>query len=148
MKHLLMSGFAAMLLLIQLASCSQFNDDSNPYDVTEPLKELSGEWKIQSVIRNGTDITQNMDFSQFTLKMNDDGTYHIDNYLPFVVRHDGQWKTDDPQYPFRLTFLETAGSPTTVDINAPIQQGLRVLTIQLSPGCSGNSYTYTLQRKQ
>lgn len=149
MKTIKMTVAIGLALMSSLASCSQFTDDSSPYDVTEPVKNLSGEWKIQSVLRNGTDITENMDFSPFSVTMNSDGTYHIENYMPFVVRRDGQWKADDAQYPFRLTFLETSDNKeTTVDITSPIQQGVRMMTIQLSPGCSSNTYTYTLQRKQ
>ena len=130
-----------------MTSCSQFSDDSSPYDVAEAVKGLDGVWKLKTVTRNGIDITSDMDFSKFALHMNSDGTYHIENYLPFVVEKDGTWKTDDPHYPFRLSFLEngTAGD-VSVDFNIPVVNGQRSLQITLSPGCASNVYTYMLEK--
>ena len=137
-----------MLLLTSITSCSQFSDDTSPYDVSEPVKDLCGVWKLTSVTRNGVDISKMMDFSKFSLVMNLDGGYHIENYLPFVVKNDGAWLVSDRQYPLNLHFIENGQTQTTtVDINTPILDGERMLTIQLSPGCSGNTYTYILQRK-
>jgi hypothetical protein len=134
---------------LAIAGCSQFSDDSNPYDVTEAVKDVSGVWKLKSVTRNNIDITTDMDFSRFALHMGDDGRYHIENYLPFVVQKDGQWSTDNPHYPFRLSFLED-GAATSVDVDfrSPVVGGQRSLLITLSPGCASNVYTYTLERTE
>ncbi|MGI6242232.1 MAG: DUF5004 domain-containing protein [Prevotella sp.] len=133
--------------IVLMAGCSSFDDDSNPYGTSEALKDLSGIWKLQNVTRNDIDITQEMDFTKFSLNIHPDGTYHIDNYLPFVVEKDGTWNTDNEQYPFRLTFTEDGATEgTTIDINYPIVNGSRSLNISLSPGCSSNIYTYTLLR--
>lgn len=132
-----------------VASCSQFSDDSSPYDVLEAVKNVGGTWKLKTVTRNNVDITADMDFSRFALHMNNDGTYHIENYLPFVVRQDGTWTTDDPQQPFRLSFKENGVAvPVDVDFNFPIVGGQRTLKVTLSPGCASNVYTYTLERTE
>ncbi len=130
------------------ASCSSFTDDSDPYKGVEPMKNLTGTWKITGVERNTIDITDHMDFSKFRLNLNADGTYTIDNYLPFVVKGNGVWKTDDPQYMYTLYFLESSSADTTaVEINYPISDGVRKLTMTLSPGCYSNKYTYTMERE-
>ena len=129
------------------ASCSTFNDDTDPYGAVEGMKDLSGAWKIENVTRNNIDITRAVDFSQFTLHLLADGTYHIDNYLPFVVRQNGTWGIDDPQYPFNLSFKENGqGENMTVELKYPISNGERKLFITLSPGCSSNKYVYQLIR--
>ena len=129
------------------ASCSTFSDDTDPYGAVEGLKDLSGAWKIENVTRNNIDITRAVDFSQFTLHLIADGTYHIENYLPFVVRQNGTWGIDDPQYPFNLSFKENGqGENMTVELKYPISNGERKLFITLSPGCSSNKYVYQLIR--
>ena len=150
MKHrLLLNLCACGCWLMAMTGCSQFNDDTSPYDVTESVKGLSGVWKLKNVTRNNIDITSDMDFSKFALHMNSDGTYHIENYLPFVVEKDGKWSTDDPHYPFRLSFTEN-GSATdvSVDFNIPVINGQRSLQISLSPGCASNVYTYKLEKEK
>ena len=146
MKHKIINVFIVLAAML-LASCSTFNDDTDPYGAAEGVKDLSGAWKIESVSRNNIDITRAVDFSQFTLHLLADGTYHIDNYLPFVVRHNGTWAIDDPQYPFNLMFKENGKDDlTTVELKYPISSGERKLLITLSPGCSTNKYVYQLIR--
>ena len=146
MKHIF-KILTILTLSIFLASCDSFNDENNPYEGSEVAKDLSGVWKIMTVTRNGVDITKDMDFSQFTLHLNENGTYKIDNYLPFVVQKDGNWSTDNPDYPFRLSFTEkNSSSATTVNLNYPTIKGSRNLLIKLSPGCSSNSYMYQMER--
>lgn len=134
--------FILMLISI-MVSCSTID----AYDVEESVKDISGVWKLQMVSRNGIDITESMDFSQFTLNLNNDGTYTIDNYLPFVVKENGIWDTDNPTMPFQIVFKEESKSePVKVELNYPIVNGSRSLTIKLSPGCYSNTYVYQLIR--
>ena len=51
-----------------------------------------------------------MDFTNFHLLLNKDNTYVLENYLPFVVRKNGVWKVDDPEYPHFLIFTEDDAS--------------------------------------
>ena len=66
-----------------------------------------------------------------------------------MVEKDGKWSTDDPHYPFRLSFIEN-GSATdvSVDFNIPVINGQRSLQISLSPGCASNVYTYKLEKEK
>ena len=131
------------MLISIMVSCSTID----AYDVEESVKDISGVWKLQMVSRNGIDITESMDFSQFTLNLNNDGTYTIDNYLPFVVKENGIWDTDNPTMPFQIVFKEESKSePVKVELNYPIVNGSRSLTIKLSPGCYSNTYVYQLIR--
>lgn len=132
-----------LLMIFTVMSC-RTND---VYDIEESVKDISGVWKLQSVSRNGIDITESMDFSQFALNLNSDGTYTMDNYLPFVVKENGIWSTDNPTMPFLISFKETSKSePVNVELNYPTVNGSRSLTIKLSPGCYSNTYTYQLKR--
>lgn len=131
------------MLISIMVSCSTID----AYDVEESVKDISGVWKLQMVSRNGIDITESMDFSQFALNLNSDGTYTIDNYLPFVVKENGIWDTDNPTMPFQIVFKEESKSePVKVELNYPIVNGSRSLTIKLSPGCYSNTYVYQLIR--
>lgn len=97
--------------------------------------------------RNSNDITETMDFSQFQINLKKDGKYTIENYLPFVVRHNGTWKVDDIYYPFRLYFTEDgATEQASTDILFPITNGERNIVITHSPGCGSNTYTYVFKK--
>lgn len=146
MKKTIQSALCAALCAA-LASCSTFSSDEDSLSGTEPVKDLSGVWAIETATRNGTDITKAYDFSQFQLHLNADGTFSMDNYLPFVVKKNGTWGTDDPTHPFHISFKEEgAGESTTVELKYPITDGERTLTIGLSPGCYTNTYVYTMKR--
>ena len=139
--------FICLIAGMAISSCSRLNDDFDPYDITESLKDLSGVWKIESVTRNDVDITNAIDISNFSLNLNADGTYTIDNYLPFVVRESGVWTTDNPQYPFKLIFKENGTEQgMDVELKYPIVNGERKLSITLSPGCESNHYMYQMKR--
>lgn len=126
-----------------ITSCST----TDPYDIAESTKDLSGVWKLQTVVRNGIDITEDMDFSQFVLNLKADGTYSIENYLPFVVKEDGTWSLDNPTMPFMLCFKEASQTQSVdVELNYPIIDGHRSLSIKLSPGCGSNTYSYQLMK--
>lgn len=148
MNNMIKNTGRALLMALLLTSCSQFADDTSPYSVPEAVKNVSGVWTLKNVTRNDIDITSDMDFSKFELHITNDGRYHIENYLPFVVEKDGTWTTDDPLYPYQLSFHEDgATSRVNVNFNFPVVNGQRTLLITLSPGCASNVYTYVLERK-
>jgi len=123
-------------------SCDDFKDES-PDIPEESIKDLSGSWKIVKATRNGTDITSAFDFSKFKLNINKDNSYTIEEYLPFIVRDNGTWETDDSQYPFKVMFKEDdAPEPTISTLNYPISGNSRQIKLTFSPGCYSNSYTY------
>ena len=127
-----------------MTACDTFNDDFSADSYSEAPKEVSGIWQLTGVTRNGSDISDEMDFSQFKLHLNGDNSYTLENYLPFVVEGNGTWTVDDPLYPFSLTFQEEeGGDPVKVEISYPIVKGKRNITLTLSPGCYSNSYVYS-----
>jgi hypothetical protein len=147
MKHITRL-FLAVAAVALATSCSTFSDDSNPYEVSESAKNLSGTWKLQTVTRNGIDITKSMDFTRFQLQLKDDGTYSIQNYLPFVVSGEGKWAVNDPQHPMQLSFQENGTSEAVnLGFSYPVVNGQRSISITLSPGCHSNVYVYTLYRE-
>jgi hypothetical protein len=92
------------------------------------------------------DITEAVDFSQFKINFNPDNTYSFENYLPFIVKQQGTWALDDPQYPFKINFRETSKTESTVtDLTYPIVHGKRQIRLSFSPGCQSNKYEYILE---
>lgn len=130
-----------------LVSCNTFNDETLPDTYSEVPKDISGEWELYNVTRNGIDITKRMDFSSFHLLLNADNTYKLDNYLPFIVKQDGTWSVDDLLYPFHLIFKEgTSQYEVKTEIQYVTRGGKRQLILTLSPGCHTNEYVYTFQK--
>lgn len=137
---------AFCLIAVAFGSCDTFKDEASPEHYSEVSKDIKGDWKLVSVLRNGIDITDRMDFSRFHLFLNEDNTYKFENYLPFIVKKNGTWKVDDPMYPFQLTFKEENGeAEVNTAINFLIANGHRRLVIELSPGCSMNKYVYAFE---
>ncbi|HEX6429640.1 MAG TPA: DUF5004 domain-containing protein [Niastella sp.] len=112
---------------------------------SEPVKDLSGNWQIIKATRNGTDLTQRFDFSRFRIHFTD-STYTIDSLVPFIVSRNGKWAFDDPTYPFTLSLKATDSSAKSSPLLYPVTGGQRNLIITFSPGCSLNTYQYTLQK--
>ncbi|MEP6682138.1 MAG: DUF5004 domain-containing protein [Parafilimonas sp.] len=117
--------------------------------LVEPVKDLNALWRLQTVTRNETDITQFIDSAGFRLNLSPDNTYTLqgDN-IPFVVNvAAGTWSVDDPQYPYSITFKPTDSTNTfTGSIATPAIQGNRTLSIKFSPGCHSNAYVYTFEK--
>ena len=143
----LATALAAIVATVMMVACSTFTDETNPYAVEEAMKDMSGTWRLKTVTRNGINITQQMDFSRFRLILDADGTYTIQNYLPFVVKENGTWKVNDPLHPMLLSFKENGEAEgIDLDFTYPVVDGSRALSITLSPGCHTNSYVYSFYR--
>jgi hypothetical protein len=119
--------------------------------VAEPVKNLTGTWKIVAATRNGTNLlplvdTSYINFSKFSIVFNG-SNYTLNNPLPFIVSANGTYSLDNPQYPFVITFKQS-GSSTSVStaFTYPIVNGVRVLTLVFSPGCPQNTYSYSLEK--
>lgn len=139
-KRTLCMSFIA--LSVMLASC-----EPEEITIAETHKNLEGSWKIVKAVRNGTDLTNRIDFTQFRLNLNNGGGYTIDNKLPFLVSNNGTWSLDDPAYPFLITFSTEGGeNPVPTSFDFPVVAGKRQISLEFSPGCSANSYQYTLER--
>lgn len=134
------------ILLLMFSSCDKFTDEY-PTEYKESAKVLDGTWRIIKVSRNGSDITSQFDFSKFRINFNSDKTYTVENYLPFLVKSDGTWSLDDPQYPFNLVFKENGAEETMISgFSYPILDGKRQISLSFSPGCHSNIYTYVFEK--
>ncbi|MDR1681787.1 MAG: DUF5004 domain-containing protein [Candidatus Symbiothrix sp.] len=147
MKQTLYIKLLLFCLIGFAAACDKF-ESQNTSVPEEAEKVIDGTWKITKATRNGVDITGLMDFSQFRIRFNHDKTYSIANYLPFVVKADGTWSLDDPQYPFHLNLIENGSSETfTSTFNYPVVNGKRTILLSFSPGCRNNIYTYSFEKE-
>ena len=111
----------------------------------EALKDITGNWQVIKATRNGTDLTNIVDFSQFKLNFAN-GNYTLENKLPFLVNQNGSFSLDDPQYPFKITFTAPGAQPVSTIFTYPVLNGKRQLSLTFSPGCANNSYVYVLQQ--
>ncbi len=128
-------------LLLCVLSCKK----ESVLTPSEPVKEIDGSWKIIKALRNGTDLTNRFDFSAFRIKFSNN-SYTIENPVPFIVSKAGTWKFDDPVYPFNISFNTGVDSAKSA-IQYPVVAGVRNLVISFSPGCTLNTYQYTLQKE-
>jgi hypothetical protein len=128
------------LLLLGFLSCKK----EKMIVQDEPVKDITGTWKIIKAMRNGTDLTDRFGFADFRIKFSD-SSYTITNLVPFITSKDGTWRFDDPQYPFQITFT-SAGDTKNSTVLYPVVNGVRNIVVSFSPGCSLNTYQYTLQK--
>lgn len=139
----------ALVILLAFVWVSCKTDKIN--GIAEPVKDISGSWKIVKATRNGTDLFSLLDTNYYNLnkfRVNfNSGKYTIVNPLPFIVSQNGVYALDNPQYPFKITFTETGSTtPVSTAFTYPIVNGSRVLTLVFSPGCPQNTYSYTLEK--
>lgn len=117
--------------------------------VTETTKDINGTWKIIDVKQNGVDLTgsNGLDLSQFSISFQNNA-YTLVNPLPFIVYTSGTFSLNDPQVPTLITFTATGGKPVISTFDYPIVSGTRNirLTFSANPGCTDNTYIYTLQK--
>lgn len=138
--------FIPIVVIVTISSCLPKKEV-----LVEPVKDLNALWRIQTVTRNSADITQYIDSAGFRLTLSSDGTYTLQgNNIPFLVNSpSGKWVSDDPQYPYSLTFMPAdSTSSFTGSIATPVAQGERTLSITFSPGCHANTYVYTFEKVQ
>jgi len=145
MKSKTLIAACMVLATVFFMSCDAFMDHDFK-DYKESYKDIAGVWQLKTVSRNGIDISNSMNFSQFRLNLNEDGTYTLENYLPFAVKGNGNWNVDDPQYPYNLTLRENSGNEVTIGLKYPIVNGKRIISITLSPGCHSNTYIYVFEK--
>jgi hypothetical protein len=115
--------------------------------VAESTKDLTGTWKVIKATRNGTNLLPIFDFSQFSITFTgSSGAYTLNNPVPFIVPANGKFSLDDPQYPYSITFTAAGGTPVATAFNYPIINGARQIIMTFSPGCSQNTYVFTLSK--
>lgn len=150
MKLNLKARLAAVVLIAAagaaVTSCDM-KDNETPSTFVESVKDMSGVWQLEQVVRNNVDISEAMDFGQFLLHLNADGTYILENPFPFPVQANGTWKLDDPQHPFAIVFTEEGtNDPLIVEVTFPITSEGRQIALNFSPGCASNKYKYQFKK--
>ncbi|MFD1769803.1 DUF5004 domain-containing protein [Sphingobacterium suaedae] len=135
---------AALASYLFIAGC----DDqlSNVVD-QEPIKDISGIWSVVQLTRNGEDLTSRLDLKDFSINFKEDGTFAVQDALPFVLQGSGTYKLSDPQYPFSLLMDAGNGGEVAVQFQFPVVEGRRQLSLSFSLGCSGNTYQYNFERQ-
>lgn len=137
------SHFIVLMFICMLAIWSGCKVE-NISPVQESVKDISGSWKVLKATRNGSDITSAVDFTQFRVNFDAAGNYTLVNRLPFIVSGNGKYLFDDPNYPFKVFFNVTGGTTLSTAFSYPIINGVRQINITFSPGCTLNTYVYTL----
>ena len=133
------------LCIIGLSACRK----ETKATLREPLKDISGSWKIVKLVRNGEDLTSRIAFSDFRIVFSKDSTYSFIGKAPFIVNQSGTYGLDDPQYPFFISFTtKDKAIRDTLSFIYPIVDGQRQISLNISPGCSSNTYNYVFEKVQ
>ncbi|HEX7756674.1 MAG TPA: DUF5004 domain-containing protein [Niabella sp.] len=129
------------LLSVVINSCKKEQTKINP----EAGKNIVGTWKIVNVTRNGVDITPYFDFTPFSIEFKEDGSYVVNNQAPFVISKNGTWSLDDPTHPLHISFMQEGASETFInEFDYPVVEGVRRIVLRGAPGCTSNTYQYSL----
>ena len=135
-------------ITLLFAPCLLLGCKTSKTNLVEPVKDISGDWKVTKVIQNNVDITAFVtDLQQFTITFNKDNTYKLTGQLPFMVSQSGNWAFNDPQYPFALSFTPMGGTVVSSNISFPIVGEGYQIGLKFTTGCNGvyqNNYQYTL----
>jgi len=151
MKKLQKSNKGILLLLVIFILIWTSCKTETIKPVAEPVKDLTGTWRIVQATRNGTSLlplvdTSYINFNKFSIVFNG-SNYTLLNPLPFIVTANGTYSLDNPQYPFTITFKQSGSTtPISTAFTYPIVNGVRVLTLVFSPGCPQNTYSYSLEK--
>jgi hypothetical protein len=135
----------ALIIILTIALLATACKTEKVLPQKEAIKDITGSWQVIKATRNGSDLTALIDFSAFKINFTPTG-YALVNKLPFLVDQDGTFALDDPQYPFKITFTAAGKTPVATAFTYPIVNGKRQLSLTFSPGCTGNSYVYVLQK--
>ncbi len=139
-----------LFLLLSVMAVLSCDDDpeQNPQGFTEFVANIDGDWKIDQVLQNGTDITNLMDFQSFSLQLSYENgrpsSYILsDPTTPFALGEaSGSWSFDDLTYPTKINFSDG----TSLDIQGAILSGGDEFTVTVPLGCTSNTYTYRLTK--
>jgi len=134
-----------VLSLITLSSCEE---EMSNIVTDETAKDVTGNWKVLKLTRNGEDLSKRLDLNDFQISFKADGTYSLSEQLPFVVNDAGNYTLSDPQFPFSL-ILQPEGETTEVPVKFqfPVVKGKRQLSLTFSLGCSSNTYQFDFERQ-
>lgn len=135
------------LMLILCWGINSCKDELGNIPTEEAEKDITGNWKVTQLIRNGENLSKRLKLDNFKIDFNADGTYTIADDLPFVVSGSGRYRLDDPQYPFSVVLNPAGGKEEVVlKFQFPVVNGKRQLSLVMSLGCSSNTYQYDCER--
>jgi len=144
MKIKILKIFYLLLCTMVLLSCK---NEVAELIKDEPVKDITGTWKIVSLSRNGEELAERLDLSKFKVTFNADGTYTLQDQMAFTVSGPGSYQLNDSQYPSGLIMTEQGKEPEKMTFRFPVIAGKRQLSLTLSPGCEGNVYQYNFVRE-
>jgi hypothetical protein len=144
MKRKLFKLFYLLLGAIVLVSCKNEVAD---LITEEPVKDITGTWRIVSLSRNGEELSERLDLSKFKIIFNADGSYTLQDKMAFTVSGPGSYTLNDSQYPSGLILTEEGKAPEKMTFQFPVIAGKRQLSLTLNPGCPGNTYQYNFVRE-
>jgi len=136
------------LLLVGLTGLSSCEDNVAKVATVEAEKDITGNWKVVKLTRNGEDLSQRLDLGGFRISFHPDGSYTLANELPFVVHAPGTYQLNDPQYPFALLLTPEGGDDNVAaGFQFPVVKGKRQLSLTFSLGCGNNTYQFNFERE-
>lgn len=138
----------AVLLVVGLTGLSSCEDGISDMATAETVKDITGSWKVVQLTRNGEDLSQRLDLTDFRIDFNPDGTYTLADQLPFIAHAPGTYKLSDPQYPFALILKpEGVQEDVVASFQFPVVKGKRQLSLSFALGCESNTYQFNFERE-
>ncbi|WP_245893035.1 DUF5004 domain-containing protein [Parapedobacter indicus] len=138
----------AVLLAFGLTALSSCEDGISNVSTAEAAKDITGSWKVVQLTRNGEDLSERLDLTDFRIDFNPDGTYTLAEQLPFIANAPGTYSLSDPQYPFALILRpEGVQEDVVARFQFPVVEGERQLSLSFSLGCESNVYQFNFERE-
>lgn len=138
----------AVFVVVGLTGLSSCEDGISAMSTAETEKDITGSWKVIQLTRNGEDLSQRLDLTDFRIDFNPDGTYTLADQLPFIADAPGTYRLSDPQYPFALILTpEGVQEDVVAKFQFPVVKGKRQLSLSFSLGCESNSYQFNFERE-
>ncbi len=114
--------------------------------------DLLGDWSVFSVTRNGMDISSDLNYASFSLKL-EDGSFSLSGVFPFPTLgqdmsfSSGTWEFNDDFAPTQIHFIN-GGDRVPVTMTFPAF-GLNntSLGLKFALGCTGNEYIYQFKKQ-
>lgn len=122
--------------------------------LTDYAVDINGTWQLFSISRNGEDLSGKISFTDYTLDLNNDGTFNLSSSkVPFPTLRtsgasfiSGNWAFNDDFQPTEIQFSNgPAVVPTRLD-QPLFGSNNTTLSITFSLGCATNTYLYQFKK--
>lgn len=140
-------AFSFFCLLVTVLALHACKEETAATITEEPIKDITGTWRVVSLTRNGEELAQRLDLSKFKINFKSDGTYVLQDKLAFPVTDGGTYKLNDAQYPAGLLLTQQGQQAKAIKFQFPVVAGKRQLSLTFSQGCAGNTYQYNFTRE-